>query len=45
MIIAFIAFVVFGSMSLDASRRSWKAVYEQGIIDAKEYYENRFKIF
>ncbi|MEM7827860.1 MAG: hypothetical protein QW561_00815 [Candidatus Aenigmatarchaeota archaeon] len=44
-IIAFIAFVMLGSVSVDASRRNWKALYEQKVIDRREYYENRFKIF
>lgn len=44
-IIAFVAFIVLGSMSVDTSRRNWKTMYEQGVIDRKEYYENRFKMF
>jgi len=44
-IIAFLAFVILGSFSFEASKRNWKEMYEQGIIDRKEYYENRFKFF
>lgn len=44
-IIAFIAFVVLGSTQIDTSGRGWKALYKQGVIDKREYYENRFKIF
>ncbi|MEW6214744.1 MAG: hypothetical protein AB1478_05995 [Nitrospirota bacterium] len=44
-IVAFVVFIVLGSMSVDTSRRNWKTMYEQGVIDRKEYYENRFKMF
>lgn len=44
-IIAFVAFIMLGSMSVDTSRRDWKSLYGQGVIDKREYYENRFKIF
>ncbi len=44
-IIAFIAFVILGSFSVDSSKRNWKTMHEQGIIDRKEYHENRFKFF
>lgn len=44
-IIAFIAFVIMGSFTLDTSRRNWKALHEQKVIDTREYYENRFKVF
>jgi inner membrane protein len=43
-IIAFLAFVVFGSMQIDTGRTSWKTLYQQGIIDRKEYNENKWKI-
>jgi membrane-bound metal-dependent hydrolase YbcI (DUF457 family) len=44
-IIAFIAFIILGSFTLDTSRRNWKTLHEQKVIDTKEYYENRFKVF
>jgi len=44
-IVAFVAFVLLGSFSVDTSKRNWKAMYEQGIIDRKEYHENRFRVF
>lgn len=44
-IIAVIAFVVLGSTQIDTSGRGWKALYHQGVIDKREYYENRFKDF
>jgi hypothetical protein len=43
-IIAFVAFVVLSSTQIDTSGRGWKALYHQGVIDKREYYENRFKI-
>jgi hypothetical protein len=38
-IVAFMAFVVLGATQLDASGRSWKGMYNQGVIDKREYYE------
>jgi hypothetical protein len=38
------AFVVFGSTQIDISGRGGKALYHQGVIDKREYYENRFRI-
>jgi hypothetical protein len=37
--------MVLGSAQIDTSGRGWKALYHQGVIDKREYYENRFKIF
>jgi hypothetical protein len=36
--------VVLGATQLDASGRGWKGLYNQGVIDKREYYENRFRI-
>jgi membrane-bound metal-dependent hydrolase YbcI (DUF457 family) len=44
-IIAFVAFVMLGSFTLDASRRDWRALHDKRVIDRKEYYDNRFKVF
>lgn len=44
-IIAFVAFVMLGSFTLDASRRDWRVLHDKRIIDRKEYYDNRFKVF
>lgn len=43
-IIALAAFVVLGSVQFDTSGRGWKVLYHQGVIDKREYYENRFKV-
>ncbi|MFA6056167.1 MAG: hypothetical protein WC769_12430 [Thermodesulfovibrionales bacterium] len=32
-IIAFIAFVILGSFTLDTSRRNWKTLHDQKVID------------
>lgn len=37
-IIAFVAFVVPGSTQIDTSGKGWKALYNQKVIDKKEYY-------
>jgi len=44
-IIAFVAFVILGSFSLDAERRNWTELYHRGVIDKSEYYKNRFNFF
>lgn len=44
-IIAFVAFVLLGSVSLGNTKMGWKSMYEQRLIDKKEYRENRFKVF
>ena len=41
--IALFAFVSLGHVVFETSRKDWKAMYEQRVIDRKEYYENRFK--
>jgi len=43
-IIAFIAFVILGSFSIDTERRNWADLHHRGVIDKKEFYENRFKV-
>ena len=43
-IVAFIAFVVIGTSQIDTSGRGWKGMYNQGVIDKREYYENRFRV-
>lgn len=44
-IIAFVSFVILNSGGVDTSRRNWKELYESQVIDRREYYENRFKVF
>lgn len=44
-LIAFIAFVIFSSVSIDTERRNWKSLYETQVIDKREYYDNRFRFF
>ncbi len=44
-IIAFVAFIIFGSFSFDTERRNWAELYRKGIIDKSEYYKNRFDFF
>ena len=44
-IIAFVAFIVLGSFSLDTERRNWQDQHRKGIADKKEYYTNRFNFF
>lgn len=44
-IIAFLAFVVLGSFSVDSDRRNWNDLQHRGVIDKREYYDNRFKFF
>jgi hypothetical protein len=44
-LVAFVAFVVLGSVQLDTSGRGWKNLFDQGMIDRKEYYENRFRFW
>ena len=44
-IIAFVAFIVLGSFSLDTERRNWQDLHKRGIADKKEYYTNRFNVF
>jgi len=44
-IIAFVAFVILGSFSLDTERRNWAELYRKGVIDKSEYYRNRFDFF
>jgi membrane-bound metal-dependent hydrolase YbcI (DUF457 family) len=44
-IIAFVAFVILGSFSIDTERRNWTELHNKGVVDRKEYYENRFKFF
>lgn len=44
-IIAFVAFIVLGSFSLDTERRNWQVLHRKGIADKKEYYTNRFNFF
>jgi membrane-bound metal-dependent hydrolase YbcI (DUF457 family) len=43
-IIAFVAFVILGSLSIDTERRNWAELHNRGVLDRKEYYENRLKI-
>lgn len=43
-IIALIAYSLSYSGITSIKQSSWKTLYEQGIIDKKEYKENRFKI-
>lgn len=43
--VAFVAFAIPGSVQLDTSGRGWKNLFEQGTIDRKEYYENRFRVW
>ena len=44
-IIAFVAFVVLGSFTLDVEKRDWADMHKRGVIDKREYYDNRFKFF
>jgi inner membrane protein len=44
-IIAFVAFVMLGSFGLDFERRDWAKLHHQGVVDRREYYDNRFKFF
>jgi membrane-bound metal-dependent hydrolase YbcI (DUF457 family) len=44
-IIAFVAFIILGSFTLDTERRNWSELYHRGTIDRKEYYDNRFNFF
>ncbi len=44
-IIAFVAFFILGSFSLDTERRNWTELYKEKVIDRQEYYNNRFKFF
>jgi hypothetical protein len=44
-IIAFVAFIVLGSFSLDTERRNWQDLHRKGIADKKEYVTNRFNFF
>lgn len=44
-IVAFVAFVILGSYNLDTDRRNWSALYKSGVIDRKEFQENKFKLF
>lgn len=44
-IVALVAFVILGSAQIDTSGRGWKNLYNQGVNDKKEYYDNRFKLF
>jgi hypothetical protein len=44
-IIAFVAFILLGSFSLDTERRNWQGLHRKGIADKKEYYTNRFNFF
>ncbi len=43
--IVFFAVVILGHVAFEASKRDWKAMYEQEVIDRTKYYENRFKFF
>jgi len=43
-VIAFVAFEVLGSTQIHTSGRGYKALYNQGVIDKREYYESRFKV-
>ena len=44
-IIAFIAFFILGSFSVDAERRNWAELEHKSLIDKREYYENRFRFW
>lgn len=44
-IIAFFAFIVLGSLSLDTERRNWQELHRKGIADRKEYYTSRLNFF
>lgn len=44
-LIAFVAFAILGSFSVSNERRNWAELHRQGVIDKKEYYENRFHFF
>jgi hypothetical protein len=44
-IIAFVAFVILGSFSIDTERRNWVDLHNRGIIDKSDYYKNRFNFF
>jgi len=44
-IVAFVAFVILGSFSIDTERRNWVDMHQRGLVDRKEYYENRFNIY
>lgn len=44
-IIAFVAFVILGSINLDVGRRNWHELLRAGIIDKSEYFKNRFNFF
>jgi len=35
---------VLNTATIDLTCYNWKALYEDGIIDLKEYRENRFKV-
>lgn len=44
-IIVILSFIIIGSFNMDFERRNWKQLYDLNVIDKKEYYEHRFKIF
>jgi len=44
-IVAFAAFVILGSFSIDTERRNWTELYHRGTVDKREYYENRFRFW
>lgn len=44
-IIVIISFVIIGSFNMSIEKRNWKQLYDLNVIDKKEYYEHRFKLF
>jgi inner membrane protein len=48
-IVAGISFLLIGNILTpvqgETGRRDWKALYEQGVIDKREYHEKRFTFF
>lgn len=44
-LIVFLTVFLIGPVSLNVERINWHALYKQGIIDKKEFFDNRFKFF
>jgi len=44
-LVVLFTFVFIGSFSVDIDRRDWKQLYNSKVIDKKEYFEHRFKVF
>lgn len=44
-IIVLVSFILIGSFNIGFEKRDWKQLYDLKLIDKKEYYEHRFKLF